>query len=179
MNFTFFIPSGNLSNIVQVPHWVQSQRIGFLLIKHSNFVPLSVLLDILNGWENTCGSIRTVIQVCHVLWCKCVLVLHCECVSFFPWPVASGLSHSLPCHNKHSTAVFHLTCTKPIHTLKHSLHIQTFLHLIKQQKRRIFRNMEQWSQRMNKERHLKDSVSCLALLLSHVQAVQPAFCFEK
>lgn len=32
---------------------------------------------------------------------------------------------------------------------------------------------------MDNERHLKESVSCLALLLSHVQAVQPAFCFEK
>ena len=60
----------------------------------------------------------------------CVSAAACMCSFFSPRPVASGLSHSLPCHNKHSAAVFHLASAHAAnththtHTHTHSLYAQ-------------------------------------------------------
>lgn len=111
------IPSGKLRSIFSVPHWVQSQRIGFFIIKCSNYVPVSVLLYCLNGWENTCVVLAGMwfkSAMCHnvsVWWCYIVSVffslpdqLPLACLTRYPVITSIPLlcftwrAHSQPIH---------------------------------------------------------------------------------
>lgn len=61
-------------------------------------------------WKCLCGFSMNVIQSSSVQRCEFVPVQCLRYDSSSLWAVASGLFHSLPCHNKHSVAVFHPTC---------------------------------------------------------------------
>ena len=123
-----FIPSGELNNIFQSHVGLGARVLVFSLEKGPTLflkIPLFMLIYCCYVWENVCAP-QAGMWFKSVMCCRYVSVSAAS-VSFSPWPVASGLSHSLPCHNKHSAAVFHLTCThSTAHTHMHQGPAYTF-----------------------------------------------------
>lgn len=121
-----FYPFWKAQLHISAPCWVHSQSIGFFIRASSNSFPknptVRAYLLLLNVCENVCvahAGMWFLNLSCAVGRVR-VSVQQCACVSFSPWPVASGLFHSLPCHNKHSVVVFHHTCTHSQHTHLHT-----------------------------------------------------------
>lgn len=160
-----FIPSGELNNIFQSHVGFGARVLAFSLEKAPTLPKnpsVHAYLSLLCVCKCVC-VVQAGMWFKSVMCCRCVSVQQYACVSFSPWPVASGPSHLLPCHNRHSAAVFHLKCTHSQHTHTHidfytprsSIHILTFPHIIKLQKKRGGRNKVQESHRNGQSEMVK------------------------